>query len=341
MPLAQRLGVLYRIIGIVLIFLSLFSYPCLAQEKKFDVIIVRSDISIDWIVAQAYAQKMKIPILTAEEDYLSQEAQIELYGYKQFGWTKILVIGGSNAVSDNIVNELKASGFEIQRIWGLHRYETAAKVAVELWQNPKTVVVTDGEKFEATLAAARIARELEAPILLIKKDDLTEDTRRALLEYLKPDEAIIIGPVSESVEKELRGIAKKVTLIGRDIESTQLLERTKFPIWKDPKLMAVLGLISGIVLSVLIVFGVSFIRTRRLKAKEHLPIALLTEEERKVVDEIIRAGGILKQENLPDLTGFSRPKISRLISDLEVRGILVREKDGKSYRLSFEKRFKT
>ena len=332
------------IIITALIFILLFSsFSSLAQEKRLDIILVRSDIPVDWIVANAYAKKTKIPILTVGWGYLSEEEQRLLLGYKQFGWTKVLVIGGPTAVSESIVNNLREFGFEVQRIWGLTRYATAANVAAELWQSPTTVVITNGERMDMALAAARIAGELGAPILLTKKDDLTDDTRHALFDYLKPKEVIVVGPVSEIIQKELSQI-KTVTYIGTNIQGPQTLEQirsAKSQIWDDPKVAAVLGLISGLTVAVLIAFSISFIRMRRLKAKESLPVALLTEEERKVVDEIIKAGGILKQEDLPELTGFSRPKISRLISDLEGRGILIREKDGKSYKVSFEKRFKT
>ncbi len=52
----------------------------------------------------------------------------------------------------------------------------------------------------------------------------------------------------------------------------------------------------------------------------------LMDDERRVMDEMARAGGEVLQSDLPKMTGFSKATVSKAIHGLEVRGIIVREK---------------
>jgi uncharacterized membrane protein len=70
-----------------------------------------------------------------------------------------------------------------------------------------------------------------------------------------------------------------------------------------------------------------------------VPLFVLTEDERMVVNAIVRAGGELRQDELPELTNYSRPKVSRIVNDLEGKQILMREKKGKTYKVSIAKKF--
>ena len=51
----------------------------------------------------------------------------------------------------------------------------------------------------------------------------------------------------------------------------------------------------------------------------------LMDDERRVMDELAKAGGEMLQSNLPEMTGYSKATVSKVIHSLEVRGIIVRE----------------
>ncbi len=51
----------------------------------------------------------------------------------------------------------------------------------------------------------------------------------------------------------------------------------------------------------------------------------LTDDERRVMDELAKAGGELLQSDLPEKTGYSKATVSKAIHALEARGIVVRE----------------
>lgn len=57
----------------------------------------------------------------------------------------------------------------------------------------------------------------------------------------------------------------------------------------------------------------------------------LMDDERRVMDEMARAGGEVLQSDLPKMTTFSKSTVSKAIHGLEVRGIVVREKHKWTY----------
>ncbi len=56
----------------------------------------------------------------------------------------------------------------------------------------------------------------------------------------------------------------------------------------------------------------------------------LLEDERKIVELLKRKGDYVKQKDIVNLTGFSKAKISRLLRNLEARGIIKRMERGRS-----------
>ncbi|MCS4542032.1 MAG: LPXTG cell wall anchor domain-containing protein [Euryarchaeota archaeon] len=72
------------------------------------------------------------------------------------------------------------------------------------------------------------------------------------------------------------------------------------------------------------------------KRKKDIVHVFLTDEEKSVVDFIKSGGGEVLQENIwkEETLSFSRPKVSRIIADLEGRGILKREPYKKTFKVS-------
>ena len=57
----------------------------------------------------------------------------------------------------------------------------------------------------------------------------------------------------------------------------------------------------------------------------------LLDDERRVMDELVKAGGEVLQSDLPRLTDFSKATVSKAIHGLETRGIVLREKHKWTY----------
>ncbi len=59
---------------------------------------------------------------------------------------------------------------------------------------------------------------------------------------------------------------------------------------------------------------------------------LLPEDERRILEPVISSPGITQIE-LRDRSDFSKSKVSQTVSDLEKRGLLYRERQGRTYRI--------
>jgi len=69
------------------------------------------------------------------------------------------------------------------------------------------------------------------------------------------------------------------------------------------------------------------------KSRAEIPTQLLEDDEQKIITLIQNGKGKLKQQDVPQLTGYSRPKVTRTIKDLIKKGKVTREKRGKTYIL--------
>ena len=59
---------------------------------------------------------------------------------------------------------------------------------------------------------------------------------------------------------------------------------------------------------------------------------LLPDDERRILEPVIRSPGITQIE-LRDRSDFSKSKVSQTVSGLEKRGLLYRERQGRTYRI--------
>ncbi len=57
----------------------------------------------------------------------------------------------------------------------------------------------------------------------------------------------------------------------------------------------------------------------------------LMDDERRVMDELAKAGGEILQSELPRMTDYSKATVSKVIHSLETRGIVVRERHKWTY----------
>lgn len=295
--------------------------------SSYDVIIVRDDIALDWIIAQAYSHKSGTPIITTPPDQLHEDAKAQLMGFKKAGWKKVLVFGGEKAISLEIERELTDLGFITHRISEVDRYGTYARVAIELYGSSSGCIMVNGEDYEGLLLAERIATASQYPMLLIKRDNIPESVQVATTS-IGCKKVILVGSgISEEVYRSLtsQGLSLQVvegTINIRDYEPRDI---------KLEYLFLVLGLVVGSL------FTVGILRYRR--APKKVPYTLLTEDEEKVIKAISDSGGEIKQEELPELTDFSRPKISRVVSELLERDLILKEQYKRTYKLKIKKEF--
>jgi uncharacterized membrane protein len=315
----------------LLMSVSTCAIPVLVGEnvdQSYDVIIVRADLPIDYVIAQAYAHKEGIPIVSTHPLYLNSIVRRELQGFKSQGAATVLIIGGADtAISADIEQDLIDMGFQVDRLWDWDRIGTAARVAIELWDTSSNAVIANADISESYLIASSISINLQAPVLLTTENQLPETTIQAL-ETLGVEKVFLVGPkISAAIEEDLEARGIEIKRVGTDIEIRDIpLIRDEEPITREifQPVPLFFGGAGGCVLGYII-----FKLSKKVKKRE-IPMFVLTEDEQKVVEAI---GEGVKQETLPELTGFSRPKITRIISDLESKQIISRTKYGKTYKI--------
>ncbi len=309
---------------LVLILLSVASGIAYAITSEYDVIIVRSDLPFDWTLAQAYSNKFGIPIVGTLPDRLDEDAKKQLYGYRQFGFRRAIIIGGEKAVSLEIQSEMEGIGFVAHRFGEADRHGTSARFAIVLYPDSKGAVLVNGEDYGGLLAAGKASAETGNPILFIKRGEVPGSVLDALRKIGTKKILLINYELSENVKKFLISEGYEVEMLSAssDILKTKL----------DVKYVY---LIFGALLGVLGILGLHRFR----KYKEKVPYTLLTADEEKVVKAILDSGGEMTQDLLPEKTDFSRPKISRIIADLVGRDIISKEPYGRTQKLKIKKEF--
>ncbi|MDY1592001.1 MAG: hypothetical protein RBS85_07580 [Methanofastidiosum sp.] len=318
------------ILLIFLLFLSILG-PGMAEASTYDVIVVRGDILIDYTVAQAYSQKEKIPILLTDPKILSLSSKRELMGFYDEGARKVLLIGGTtDAISESIELDIVNIGFGVTRIWDWDRAGTAARVAIDLWKSSKESVIINGNIEESYLIASKFAMKRGIPILVTNENELTNSTIEAL-DMINSKKVYVVGPmISENVVTSLISKGIVVERLGKDINISDVIDIEEEGLNLKIDIISMLvGLLLG-ALALLAIF--------RFKKDDSVPVFVLTEDERKLVQAL--KNGEDRQERLPEATNFSRPKITRLVMDLESKGIIFREKKGKTYKIKLDKPIK-
>ncbi len=307
---------------ILLILAVLLVMPIAANAASYDIVIARGDFPVDAIVAQTYTQSAEIPLITIGRTGINQETEYELYGYRAQGYKNVLIIGGEEAISQNVENDLNKLNFSATRLWDWNRYGTAARVAVSLWEKSDTVIVTPGDQRGTLISAGRIAIDFKSPLLLVETNKVPEETKQAISD-LGATRIILAGNVSENVKAELAALGGLQPTEQKQIEIVKKAT--------DSRGLFVIGIIVGglVIFLVSSLFSVGIFRR-----KMEVPKEILSAEENKVIAEIEKAGDDGAQQiEVQNVLGLSKSKMSRLTFELEERDIIEKKKIGKNYIL--------
>ena len=99
--------------------------------------------------------------------------------------------------------------------------------------------------------------------------------------------------------------------------------------WERGSTMFLIGFLVGVFIGV---SGISWlIRYREKKAMKKIGMTLLTDNQKDLIQIIYDKNGKVSQKELCDVTGYSKSKISRNLVPLELRGLIKREKWGRTY----------
>jgi stage II sporulation protein D len=197
------------------------------ENKSKAVVIGRGDLSIDALTGSVLAKKLDSPLLLTTSTSLPDTVLDEI---KRLQPEKVYLLGGTNAISTNVENQLKGLS-DITRISGEERYETAVKVADQINNNNEIFVVTKDEKSPDALSIASYASMMQIPILYTTKNTLHESVEAYMKENTINKVTIIGGQsaVSSEVERQLTALAPNVSRVyGLDRYQTSLTIAEKY-----------------------------------------------------------------------------------------------------------------
>lgn len=185
------------------------------QSKRY-VILASGYKYTDVLTATVLGNEKKCPILLTSLDEVSDNTMNEI---KRLGVDEVIISGGPASVSEKVVSQLKKASYNVRRIAGKDRYETAEKIGdeVRLTSNNKNeVILVDGTNFPDVITLSTLANQKRVPILLTQPKDLNSVTNR-LLGAWRIDKVTIGGEktsVSKNVEDTVKAKTKAVDRIG-------------------------------------------------------------------------------------------------------------------------------
>jgi len=150
-----------------------------SPSGKTVVIVSGQDANlVDGLVAGPLAHSVGGPVLLVGQS-IPAVVSAEL---TRRGADHAIIVGGAGAVPDSVATSLGALGLTVERISGVDRYATAAKVALRVGSGSMTAIVASGEpgSLVDALSASGPASALGRPILLVRHDLVPPETSAAL-----------------------------------------------------------------------------------------------------------------------------------------------------------------
>jgi hypothetical protein len=178
------------------------SYP--QQVSAAVAVLARADNFADTFPGTPLAAAKDGPLLLTGSAALDSRARAELQRVLAPSKT-VYLMGGTAALSPQVENEVRGMNYDVMRLSGTTRYDTAVKAAGALG-NPTTDVLADGDSFPDGLSAGPAASKLSGAILLTAGSTMPPETA-AYLQAYPPDKRYAIGVRARQADPSATGVA--------------------------------------------------------------------------------------------------------------------------------------
>lgn len=181
------------------------------------VVLATGNNYADALAGVPLAKKHDAPLLLSQSSKLTAETYEEI---KRLGAKTVYVVGGTGAISEAVVKQLKSDGIDVKRLSGMDRYETAAKIAEQFGTSEKAIVVS-GLNFPDALSVASYAGTDGTPILLTRNNAVPNATKAALVK-LGVENTLVIGGTGAVSEKAASELPNSFRIRGSNRYETSL-----------------------------------------------------------------------------------------------------------------------
>ncbi len=149
----------------------------------------------DALSATVPAAAANAPLLLTARETLSPETAAVI---DQLGIRQVVVVGGSAAVSDQVLADLRARGVSVSRVAGADRYTTATRIVEWAEQTvgyqPRGVALASGADFPDALAGGPFGAHRGVPVLLTQPYDIDRSpATRRWVDAHRIDQAYLLG----------------------------------------------------------------------------------------------------------------------------------------------------
>lgn len=188
-----------------------------------DVFVARADEFPDALVAAFGAGHTGSPVLLTERRWVPEAT---LDSLEDLGASRVILLGEQKAISRIVAKRFRREGYDVERVGGTNRYETAAAVALRYGAESddsvgavygkRTALLASGERFRDPLVAAPLAAGAHFPLLLTERQRYAPEVSEAL-EALGIEQVLIIGDtmaVDHAVHERLEEEGYEIRRLG-------------------------------------------------------------------------------------------------------------------------------
>ncbi len=191
-----------------------------AFESAENVILANGDNYADALAGGALAYALDAPILLVRRE-LDETTAKEI---ERLGAENIYILGGEGAVSGSVAAALASVGYNVERIAGEDRFDTAVKIAEKLCElsgAPEEVYFAYSHNYPDALAISGVAAIKGCPVLYISGKGELSESAREFIESTGVQRAYILGGtgvISADAESNIlaAGIAETERIAGAD-----------------------------------------------------------------------------------------------------------------------------
>ncbi len=166
-----------RLIAVLALSLALISGVAIthAQEEpqEMENVTLLTAQDLDFLVASSVSNNFQLPLMLTDSEELSEEALMQI---EQIQPSEVIVIGGPEAVSDEVVQQVEDHELveEVTQVYGETASETSVAVSQMFWDEAEEAVVVHGQPDQT--AITEIAEtQVEGPVLLSMAEPVPEE----------------------------------------------------------------------------------------------------------------------------------------------------------------------
>lgn len=182
---------------------SQYQFPV---PSTVETVVIASGMGYaDALAAATLGASLDGPVLLTGPDHLPGVVTDEI---NRLAPSKILVVGGPNAIASDVVAELQELALAVDRVAGPDRYSTAVAISHLVFGGADRVYVVTGLDFPDAVSAAVVAVMHGVPILMVPGDTVPPAVAAEIVRLGANDLRIVggTGVVSHSVAMAIGGL---------------------------------------------------------------------------------------------------------------------------------------